>query len=193
MKIFTGKASRAEVYGAIMVVSVLFAGGIGGAAIIASDTTSHITADTSTSTTSTDTQSVIKSDNTPSVDPGVTTTTFNGPVEHPGYRPPPVTTTTERQYFGAPVPTTKPKTMAITPKVVGMTVDEAMALLLSLNIGGGIWYDYSCVGPQYPDRTIVRQSPPPGTPIVADWNPLTYTGEGYVEGWMQSPQSECSY
>jgi len=189
VKFFGGNTSRAEFYGIAVLVAAIFGGGLAGAAALTPDTTSLITANTVTT--------VIRSDNvsdtTTSVDLGTTTTTSGGLVEHPGYTPPPVTTTTAKQYFGAPVPTTTPKTMAITPNVVGMTVDEAMALLLSLNIGVGTWYDYSCVGPQYPDRTIVRQSPPPGTPIVADWNPLTYTGEGYVEGWMQSPQSECSY
>ena len=168
MKIFTGKASRAEVYGAIMVVSVLFAGGIGGAAVIASDTTSHITADTSTTTTSTDTQSVIKSDNTSS---STTTEISNSGSGGYGGGPP----STETTIPVAPTPATFPTPKDITvPNFVGMDGQDASSYFFSLGFKGSFVYDQGpdgnsgmACGTGKPPWSVVWQSPAPGTVIDA--------------------------
>lgn len=177
-KLAGGTATRAEVYGLFIAAIVVVGGGVGGAVAFTmtdgftsspSETSSDATGPNETSTPgSTDSTAIPNPDgSTPGGPDGST------PGESDSNPAPSPSSSREDQFFGAPVDPLPPVRTVVAPNIIGWTYEQVMEWTQTNLRRNPAWQDTACYGSAYLPATVARQSPPPGTLIIDDYDPVT--------------------
>ncbi len=191
-KLSGGTATRAEVYGLFIAAIVLVGGGVGGAVAFAvtdgfsaSPTETLTDADLPTSSGTpgeTGASAMPNPDGSTSGELGANPGGTDGSTQ-PAPSP---SSSREDQFFGAPVEPLPPVRTVMAPNVIGWTYDQVREWTQSNLRRNPAWQDTNCYGTEYAPATVARQSPPPGTPIIDDFDPVTTSASTVgIAIWME--------